>query len=171
MFRPSLQLLAGAALLASAAVAAVGVAAAPSVVAGKYNGRTTADAGGKPHAIAFAVKKAGCGSAAYCVVFDPESFIQGKCATSGYMYNAFAPVTTPIPLPASGKIAHTYTLYVANGTIKLAPGGGAVPSGKFQLDLAFDANGKVTGSERVTVDLREGDGVCDTGLVKISASR
>jgi hypothetical protein len=168
MFRARPQLVAGAALLASTAVAA---AAAPYVVAGKYNGRTTADAGGKPRAIAFTVKKAGCGTAAYCVVFDPESFIQGKCATSGYMYNAFAPVSAPIPLPASGKIAHAYTLYVANGTVELAPGGGAVPSGKFQLNLAFDANGRVTGSERVTVDLREGDGVCDTGLVKISASR
>jgi hypothetical protein len=168
MFRVSLQLLAGAALLASTAVAAV---AAPSVVAGKYNGRTTADAGGKPHSIAFAVKKAGCGAAAYCVVADPESFIQGKCASSGYMYNAFFPVTAPIPLPASGRIDHTYTLYIANGTIHLAPGGGAVPSGKFQLTLAFDGQGRATGSERVSVDLREGDGVCDTGLVKITASR
>jgi hypothetical protein len=43
-----------------------------------------------------------------------------------------------------------------------------VPSGKLQLLLDF-AGGKVTGSERVSIDLHEGDGICDTGSVKIAA--
>jgi hypothetical protein len=150
------------------AVSAGASNAAPTV--GKYSGRTTADASGKPRAIAFAVKKTGCGSAPYCVVFDPESFLEGKCATSGLMYNAFFPVSTAIPLPAAGRIDHTYTLYVANGSIQPGPGGGAVASGKLQLALSFDG-GKATGTERVSIDLHEGDGVCDTGSVKIAATR
>jgi hypothetical protein len=165
MFWRSSLLVAAAAALA---VSAGGAAVAP--VPGKYAGRTTADASGKPRAIAFSVKKTGCGSAAYCIAVDPESFLEGKCATSGLMYNAFFPVTTPIPIPASGRIDHTYTLYVANGSIQPAPGGGAVPSGKLQLALSFDG-GKVSGTERVSLDLHEGDGVCDTGTVKITASR
>ena len=163
MLRPLTLLVATVAVFAASAAAAT---VAPET--GKYAGRTTADASGKPRAIAFAVKKTGCGAAAYCVVFDPESFLQGKCATSGYMYNAFFPVTTPIPIPASGRIDHAYTLYVANGSIQSGPGAGAVPSGKLQLVLDF-AGGKVTGSERVSIDLHEGDGVCDTGSVKIAA--
>jgi hypothetical protein len=169
MFRGNLHVLAGVALIASLATA---TAAAASVEAGHYHGRTTADASGKPRAIAFTVKTTGCGTAAYCVAVDRESYIQGKCATSGYMYNAFFPITAPIALPASGKLDHTYTLYVGgNGAIRAAPGGGGVPSGRFQLSLVFDAQGRVTGSERVSVDLHEGDGVCDTGVVKITASR
>jgi hypothetical protein len=167
MFRaPAAVLLA----LAAAVPVAASAAAPAALQAGKYQGRTTADASGKPRALAFTVKKTGCGSAPYCVVVDPESFIAGECAASGYTYNAFFPVRTPIPLPASGKIDHVYTLYVANGTIQLAPGGGAVPSGKLDFSLLFEGP-KVTGSEHLTVDLGEGDGVCDTGLVKITATR
>jgi hypothetical protein len=161
-------------LTLAAAVAAVLAASAASAtvtpILGNYAGRTTADASGKPRAIAFAVKKSGCGSAAYCVVFDSENFLEGKCAASGLMYNAFFPITTPIPLPASGRIDRTYTLYVANGSIQPGPGPGAVPSGKLRLALSFEA-GKATGSEHVSIDLREGDGVCDTGSVKLVASR
>jgi len=167
--------LAGASFFAAAALLPAAATASPpsALQAGQYAGRTTADAAGKPRAVAWTVKKTGCGATAragYCLVFDPESFIEGKCSLNGYMYNAFVPVTTPIELPASGRIDHSYTLYVANGEVQLTPGGGAVPSGKFQLSLRFDTEGRVTGSERVTVDLREGDGVCDTGLVKITAS-
>jgi hypothetical protein len=165
MFRGVSLLFAGAAVLAAVATAST---VAPE--AGKYAGRTTADAGGKPRAIAFAVKKTGCGTAPSCVVFDPESFLQGKCATSGFMYNAFFPIKAPIPISASGRVDHTYTLYVANGSIQSGPGAGAVPSGKLELVLDF-AGGKVTGTERVSIDLHEGDGVCDTGSVKITASR
>ena len=161
-------------LMLPAAIAAVFVSSAAGTTVtpalGNYAGRTTADAAGKPREIAFAVKKAGCGAARYCVVFDPESFVEGKCATSGFMYNAFFPITTPMPLPASGTIDHTYTLYVANGSIQPGPAAGAVPSGKLHLALSFDG-GKATGSERVIIDLREGDGVCDTGTVKLVASR
>ena len=101
MLRPLTLLVATAAVFAASAAAAT---VAPET--GKYAGRTTADASGKPRAIAFAVKRTGCGAAAYCVVVDPESFLQGKCAASGYMYNAFFPVTTPIPIPGSGRIDH-----------------------------------------------------------------
>jgi hypothetical protein len=157
-----------AAVAAVFAASATGATVAPAL--GNYAGRTTADAAGKPRAIAFAVKKSGCGASTYCVAFDSESFLEGKCATTGFMYNAFFPITTPIPLPASGTIDHTYTLYVANGSIQPGPGAGAVPSGKLHLALSFDG-GKATGSERVIVDLREGDGVCDTGTVRLAASR
>jgi hypothetical protein len=154
----------------AAVVAATASAATTAPTTGNWAGRTTADASGKPRAIAFAVKKSGCGSAAYCVVFNAESFLEGKCAASGFMYNAFFPITTPIPIPASDHLDHTYTLYVANGSIQPGPGAGAVPSGKLDLTLDF-VGGKATGSERVKIDLREGDGVCDTGAVKITASR
>jgi hypothetical protein len=156
-------------LVIAAVLAPSAPAAAAPLVTGKYSGRTTADAAGKPRSIAFAVRKTGCGSAAYCLVVDQESFLQGKCAADGYMYNAFFPITTPIPIPASGRIAHGYTLYVADGSLQQGPGGGAVPSGKLQLTLDFEGE-KVTGSERVSIDLHEGDGVCDTGTVKIAAS-
>jgi hypothetical protein len=87
------------------------------------------------------------------------------------MYNAFFPVTTPIPVPSSGKIEHVYTLYVSQGDVYPARTAGAVPSGKLRFSLLFDAHGRATGSERVSVDLGEGDGVCDSGAVKITAAR
>jgi hypothetical protein len=156
--------------MAAAQAIAEGAALPP---AGNYKGRTTADASGKPRAISFKVKKAGCATAAkniYCVVVDPESFVQAKCATSGLMYNAFFPVSTPIPIPPSGKVDHVYTLYVSQGTIYLTKTSGAVPSGKLWFSLLFGDKGKATGAERVSVDLREGDGVCDSGTVKITAA-
>ena len=168
----SRQIVVGAVLVGLSALAPLEArATAPAVLqAGRYTGRTSPDASGKPRAISFTLKKAGCGTAAYCIAVDPESFLEGKCATSGLMYNAFFPVSTPIPLPAAGRIDHTYTLYVANGSIQPGPGGGAVASGKLQLALSF-AGGKATGTERVSIDLHEGDGVCDTGSVKIAATR
>jgi hypothetical protein len=168
----SRQAVVGAVLVGLSALAPLEASAtAPAVLqAGRYTGRTSPDASGKPRAISFTLKKTGCGTAAYCIAVDPESFLEGKCATSGYMYDAFFPIRTPIALPASGRIDHTYTLYVANGEIRLAPGGGAVPSGKLHLSLAFDGP-RAAGTEHLIVDLREGDGVCDTGPVDITASR
>jgi hypothetical protein len=163
----------GVALIATIAAAQAVAARAALPQAGNYNGRTTADASGKPRSISFKVKKSGCATAAktaYCVVVDPESLVQAKCATSGLMYNAFFPVSTPIPIPPSGKIDHVYTLYVSQGTIYLTRTSGAVPSGKLWFSLLFDGKGGATGDERVSVDLREGDGVCDSGTVKITAA-
>jgi hypothetical protein len=172
MVRQSRLVLAGAAIVAAAVAIASALASVP-LETGNYQGRTTVDAGGKPHSIALSLKKTGCaaGKAGYCLTVDPESFIQGKCAASGFMYNAFFPLTSPIAVPASGAIEQVYTLYVAHGEVQMAPGNGAVKSGKFELSLRFDPNGKLTGSERLSVDLHEGDGVCDTGLVKLNASR
>lgn len=166
--------LVGAALLAGICASQAAGSSAAVPLAGHYNGRTSPDASGKSRSIAFAVKKTGCttsGKAGYCLVVDPESFVQAKCATSGLMYKGFFPVTAPIAIPPSGKVDHVYTLYVSQGDVYLAKAAGAVPSAKFEFSLLFDAHGRATGAERVSVDLREGDGVCDSGALEITAAR
>jgi hypothetical protein len=146
-------------------VASTALAAGPAV--GGYSGKATGAAPAKPHSISFKVAKCAKG---YCATFSTSSFVQALCSESGFYYDAFFPIATPIAVSPTGKISVVIPLYVADEESYGTPGPGRKKAGSFQLALAVGA-GTATGTERYKVNLGAGDGLCDSGDVAISAQR
>jgi len=107
---------------------------------------------------------------AYCATFSTDSYVPALCAGTGYYYDAFFPVGAPMALSTTGHIEAAFPLYVADGGAYSAPAAGRVKAGTFQLTLAVNG-ADATGTEHFKADLGGGDGVCDSGAVKIAAHR
>jgi hypothetical protein len=166
-----------AALLASLvalALASAAAAAAPTV--GAYSGTVMSGTpGAKAHSISFKVLDATCapplGGAkrqGTCATFSTQSFVPALCAGSGFYYNAFFPVPGPMAFSQAGRIDAAFPLYVSGGDAYATPAAGRTKAGTFQLALVVSGS-TATGTERFKVDLGGNDGVCDSGLMKISA--
>jgi hypothetical protein len=151
--------------LVALVIAATGAAASPSV--GGYSGKATGTAPVKPHSISFKVAKCAKG---FCATFSTSSFIQALCSESGFYYDAFFPIAAPIALSPSGRIDAVYPLYVADEEPYGTPAPGRSKAGTFELRLLV-GSGTATGTERYKVNLGAGDGLCDSGVVMISAQR
>jgi hypothetical protein len=165
-------------VLLSACIAALSIstaAAAASPGVGTYNGKASPAAPAKPHSISFKVTKGTCSppngrtnANAYCATFSTTSFVQALCSESGFYYDAFFPIAAPMALSPRGKINAVLPLYVAGGGAYGVPGPGRTKAGTFELTLVVSGQ-SATGMEHFKANLGGGDGVCDSGVVTISA--
>ena len=150
--------------------------AATGPALGKYTGRATTDAAGAaPHSFALWIARGTCSTPsggppkqAYCARVSTGSFVQAPCAGSGLSYDAFFPIAQPMALSARSRIDHVFPLYVADGGAYAAPASGRVEAGSLRLTLLVTGQ-DVTGTEHYRVDLGADDGVCDSGVVKLTA--
>ena len=159
--------------IAALSISAAAAAASPGV--GTYTGKASPAAPAKPHSISFKVTKGTCSpalggakQAAYCATFSTSSFVQALCSESGFYYDAFFPIAAPIALSPKGTINAVLPLYVAGGGAYGVPGPGRTKAGTFELTLVVSGE-SANGTEHFKANLGGGDGVCDSGVVTISA--
>jgi hypothetical protein len=105
-----------------------------------------------------------------CVTLAPGNLIQATCSTTGLVNDAFFPAVGAMSLTATGSLTHVFPLYDVGGEASVSGRAGAAKVGTFQLTLSVNGAGAATGTARYTANFNDGNGICDSGVVKIAAT-